>query len=93
MGAVLVDDTARSASRTMLNTIDNDLPNTLSKLIGAGDDLANPQHWDGPTAADFRNNIWATLKPDLNNLKTKLADLQSSVDKVLTNITQAGGGS
>jgi hypothetical protein len=74
----------------MKSAVDTDLPSALDKVIKAGDDLADPMHWDGKKAADFRNNIWSTLKPDLTNLKTKLQDLQNAVDSVLTDISNAG---
>jgi uncharacterized protein YukE len=90
-GRVTVDDVAHTASKTILNALNNQLPAAFKSLTTAGNDLINPQHWDGKAAADFRTNVWPKVQADLTKMQTSLADLQQAVDKILTNITVAGG--
>ncbi len=90
-GRVTVDDTAHRASTTILNVLNNQLPQALKALSTAGTDLTNPQHWDGKAAADFRTNVWPKVQADLTKMQSSLADLQKTVDTILKNISTAGG--
>ena len=90
-GRVLADGVAETASKKFLNTVNNDLPNSLKALNAAGRDLTDPQHWDGKAAQDFRTNIWPKVQSDLTKMQSSLTDLQGQVDKILANIMKAGG--
>jgi hypothetical protein len=90
-GRVLADSTAENASRKFLNTVNNELPNSLKALTDAGRDLADPQHWDGRVAQDFRSNVWPKVQSDLTRMQASLKDLQGQVDKILGDIMKAGG--
>jgi hypothetical protein len=90
-GRVLADGVAENASKKFLNTVHNDLPNSLKALTDAGRDLTDPQHWDGKAAQDFRSNIWPKVQSDLSKMQASLTDLQGQVDKILVNIMRAGG--
>ncbi|MEV5750766.1 hypothetical protein AB0L00_23330 [Actinoallomurus sp. NPDC052308] len=90
-GRVTVDDVAVNASKTLLNILNSQLPNTITALNRAGTDLSNPQHWDGGDAIKFRGDIWPKVQNDLKQIQSALTDLQQSVDKVLGNILTAGG--
>jgi uncharacterized protein YukE len=90
-GRVTVDDVAHTASNTILNILNNQLPNAFTALKNAGTDLTNPQHWDGKSASDFRTNVWPQVQSDLTKMQTSLSDLQRAVDTILKNISTAGG--
>lgn len=90
---VLADSVAENASKKFLNTVNNDLPNSLKALNDAGKDLTDPQHWDGKVAQDFRANVWPKVQSDLTKMQSSLKDLQGQVDKILVNIMKAGGNS
>ena len=88
---VVVDATAHTASRTLQNVVTHKLPEAFNQLKNAGNDLVNPQHWDGKAARDFRSNVWPQVQSDLQKMQGSLSDLQQAVDKILRNISQAGG--
>jgi hypothetical protein len=52
---------------------------------------SDPNNWDGPLARKFRGDVWPKAKADLDKMKASLDQLQQSVQKILTNISHAGG--
>ena len=53
--------------------------------------MSDPNNWDGPLAQKFRGEVWPKAKADLDKMQTTLTDLQHSVQKILANISHAGG--
>jgi hypothetical protein len=90
-GRVVADDIAHQASKTVLSIVNSELPDAFKKLNAAGNDLIDPQHWDGNLANEFRGNVWPKVQADLAKMQTSLVDLQQAVDRILGNISQAGG--
>lgn len=90
-GTVKVDDVAHQASKNLLNIINTQLPQAIQQLQKNGSDLSDPNHWDGKAAIDFRTNIWPQVQTDVTKIQSSLKDLQAAVDKILANISAAGG--
>lgn len=90
-GTVKVDDIAHTASKNLQNIINTTLPDAVKQLQKNGSDLSDPNHWDGKAAQDFRTNVWPKVQTDIGKIQTSLTDLQATVDKILGNISTAGG--
>jgi hypothetical protein len=62
----------------------------VQQLLVHGDELANPEHWDGPRAIEFRN-MWPGLRASLLDAHGQLTELATSIDAITSAILQAGG--
>jgi uncharacterized protein YukE len=91
MATVKVTDAAHQDARKMLNIITQQMPQMLSQLNSTGQQMSDPNNWDGPLAQKFRGEVWPQAKGDLDKMKSSLEHLQQSVQKILTNISHAGG--
>jgi hypothetical protein len=91
MATVKATDLAHSEATKMLGIINNQFPALISQLYSTGQTMSDPNQWDGPLAAKFRGEVWPAAKGDLDKMKASLEQLQSSVQKILTNISHAGG--
>ena len=91
MPTVKVTDLAHQDAQKMLSIINNQLPSLISQLNSTGQQMSDPNNWDGPLAQKFRGDVWPKAKADLDKMKTALDQLQQSVQKILTNISHAGG--
>ncbi|MFC0596862.1 pyrophosphorylase [Streptomyces palmae] len=91
MTTVKVTDLAHQEAAKMLSIINSELPGLIGKLNGHGQQLSEPNNWDGPLAQQFRGQVWPQAKGDLDKMKASLEHLQQQVQKILTNISQAGG--
>lgn len=49
------------------------------------------QHGRAPLARQFRGEVWPQAKADLDKMRGSLEHLQQQVQKILTNISHAGG--
>lgn len=87
---IKVDDQARAASQQFLNILHNQLPQTVSQFQRHANVLSDPSHWDGPKAIQFRSDVWPKVSTEFKKMEQMLQELQQAVDKILTNITQAG---
>ena len=58
-----------------------------------GNQLKDPNNWDGPLAERFRNDTWPGVENTLRNLTQELTDLREQLNQISTDIFQAGGGS
>jgi uncharacterized protein YukE len=87
---IKVDDQARAASQQFLTILHNQLPQTVQQFQKSADVLSNPAHWDGPKAVQFRADVWPKVSAEFKKMEQMLQELQQAVDKILTNITQAG---
>ncbi|GAA5190130.1 WXG100 family type VII secretion target [Rugosimonospora acidiphila] len=91
MPTVKVTDLAHQDAQKMLNIINNQLPTLFRQLNSTGQQMSDPNNWDGPLAQKFRGEVWPQAKADLDKMQQSLVQLQQSVQKILNNISQAGG--
>lgn len=91
MTTVKSTDFAHDQAAKMLAIINSELPAVIGKLNNHGQQLSDPNHWEGPLARQFRGEVWPQAKGDLDKIKTSLEHLQQQVQKILTNISHAGG--
>ncbi|MCL2552898.1 MAG: pyrophosphorylase [Actinomycetia bacterium] len=91
MATVKSTDMAHQEAAKMMSLITNQLPGLISQLNGHGQTLSDPNQWDGPLAQRFRGEVWPQAKGDLDKMKASLEHLQQQVQKILTNISHAGG--
>jgi hypothetical protein len=90
MPTVKSTDLAHAEATKMLSIINSQMPTLISQLNSHGQQLSDPNNWDGPLAQRFRGEVWPQAKGDLDKMKTGLEQLQQQVQKILTNITTAG---
>jgi hypothetical protein len=64
----------------------------ITQLLNHGDELAIPEHWDGPKAIEFRT-MWPELRSSLLDAHGHLSELAAAIDGITTAIMQAGGNS
>lgn len=62
----------------------------IQKLLAHGDELANPEYWDGPRAIEFRGS-WPAVRKSLLDSHTQLTELAGAIDSITSAIMQAGG--
>jgi uncharacterized protein YukE len=91
MATVKSTDFAHAEANKMLSLINNQLPGLIQQLNSHGTQLSDPSNWDGPLAQKFRGEVWPQAKGDLDRMKSSLEQLQQQVQKILTNISHAGG--
>jgi hypothetical protein len=90
---VLATDTAKQAATKMQAMLSGDMSAQLRQLQVAGNDLSNPDTWDGPLAARFRTGEWPAQSRALQSAITTLDTLSKQMQTVVQNILHAGGGS
>ena len=91
MATVKATDFAHQEAAKMLSLINNQMPSMINQLNSHGQQLSDPNQWDGPLAQRFRGEVWPQARGDLDRMKTSLEQLQQQVQKILTNISHAGG--
>ncbi|HEY9293154.1 MAG TPA: pyrophosphorylase [Microlunatus sp.] len=90
---VLSTEEAKQSIRHIQQIINGGLTEQISALDKEGQDLSNPNNWDGPLAEHFRSSTWPQTKSALEKAKQELNDLQGQLQKISTDIFTAGGGS
>ena len=73
--------------------VNGGLQNEINNLNQQGNQLKDPNNWDGPLAERFRNDTWPGVENTLRNLTQELTDLREQLNQISTDIFQAGGGS
>ncbi|MET8721574.1 MULTISPECIES: hypothetical protein [Streptomyces] len=91
MATVKSTDLAHQEAAKMLSLITSQLPGLIGQLNSHGQTLSDPNNWDGPLAQRFRGEVWPQAKGDLDKMRASLEHLQQQVQKILTNISHAGG--
>lgn len=91
MPTVKVTDLAHQKAQQMMSIITSQMPQLIHQLDAAGQEMSNPNNWDGPAAQQFRGEAWPQAQADLKKINSSLQNLQQSVQKILANISQAGG--
>lgn len=90
---VLSTEEAKQAIAQLQNIINNGFVEQIQQMDAQGKKLSDKNVWDGPLANQFSGNIWPDTHKALMNAKDKLIELQQNLDKISTDIFQAGGGS
>ena len=81
---------AIAAIATMQAIINGGLSEQVSALAKAGETAGEPQHWEGPSAEQFRG-VWGQTKQNLTRLLIDLEELRKRLEVVQRNIQTAGG--
>jgi uncharacterized protein YukE len=88
---VLATDEAKSAIRQVQTIINDGLAEQIGRLDAQGKTLSDPHVWDGPLAQQFRERTWPETKSALDKAKQELEELREQLDRISSNIMQAGG--
>jgi hypothetical protein len=91
MPTVKITDQAKADAVRMNNMINTEMPNLINQMNTIGQQMADPQNWDGPLALQYRGQVWPDARNKLQAMRNSLSELQQSVRKVMDNISHAGG--
>jgi hypothetical protein len=89
---VLSTHQAQESIRQVQAIIDGGLAEQIAGLNAQGRTLSDPNVWDGPLASQFREQTWPETAKALQQAKVRLGELHNQLQKISTNIMQAGGG-
>ncbi len=89
---VLSTEQAKTSIQQVQAIINGGLSEQISQLDTQGRTLSDPNVWDGPLAAQFRDQTWPETKSALEKAKTELDELRDQLQRISANIMQAGGG-
>jgi uncharacterized protein YukE len=90
MPRVLSTDAARSAVTTMSSIINGGLADQINQLDQQGQQLSQPDVWDGSLALQFRS-AWPQTSRSLQSVKAELEELRQKVERINADIMAAGG--
>lgn len=90
MPRVLSTDAARSAVTTMSSIINGGLADQINQLDQQGQQLSQPDVWDGSLALQFRS-AWPQTSRSLQSVKAELDELRQKVERINADIMAAGG--
>jgi uncharacterized protein YukE len=90
---VLSTDEAKTAITQLQTIVTGGLSGEITKLDQQGKILSNAEVWDGPLAQRFRDETWPGVKIALDKTQQELEELREQLQRITTNIMQAGGGS
>ncbi len=90
MPRVLSTDAARSAVTTMASIINGGLADQINQLDQQGQQLSQPDVWDGSLAQQFRG-AWPQTSRSLQTVKAELEELRQKVERINADIMAAGG--
>jgi len=88
---VLGSEEAVSLISQMQGILNGSLETTLQSLDRLGNQLSDPNVWDGNLASQFRGEVWPSCRTSFNNTLHQLQDLHNSLSKIQSQILQAGG--
>ena len=89
---VLSSQAAKDAIQKIQSIITGGLTEQINALNNEGQQLSDPNNWDGPLAATFRNETWPHTQQSLQKASQDLTELNKQLQKIATDIFQAGGG-
>ncbi len=75
----------------MQTVLNGGLVEQISKLDAAGRTLSDPNNWDGPTAAQFRDVTWPGIKTALDRTLIELDQLRDQL-QTISSSRPAGDG-
>ena len=90
---VLATDTAKQAATKMQALLSGQITAEIKQVQTIGNQLSNPNSWDGPLAQKFRTSEWPGQTRALQSAVTTLEQLSKQMETVVQNILTAGGGS
>jgi len=90
MPRVLSTSEARDAIQRMQSIIGGGLSEQLGQLKAQGQQLCDPNVWDGALAGQFRGT-WPQTAGTLDRIISELEELRTRVDRVNADIMLAGG--
>jgi len=73
---VLSSQAAKDAITALQNIINGGLQNEINNLNQQGNQLKDPNNWDGPLAERFRNDTWPGVENTLRNLTQERASIR-----------------
>ncbi len=88
---VLTTSQAGTLINQMLAQIQGPVTESLNRLQQLGDQLSDPNVWDGGHAQQFRGQIWPSNKAADQKYLQQLQQLQQWLKQVHLNIGAAGG--
>ncbi len=91
MARVLSSDEAQQAITQMQSIINGGFTDQITALDNQGQQLSQPNVWDGPLAETFRNDTWPATRKALEAAKAQLDQLRNDLGRISTDIFQAGG--
>jgi len=89
---VLATDAAKQAATRMQAMLSGEMSAQIKQLQVIGNQLCNPNAWDGPLAQRFRSGEWPQQSRALQSAVTTLETLSKQMETVVENILHAGGG-
>mgnify|MGYP000872506479 FL=1 len=90
MPRVLSTDAARTAVAAMSSIINGGLAEQIAQLDRQGQQLSQPDVWDGNLAGQFRS-AWPQTSRSLQTVRTELDELRLQVERINADIMAAGG--
>ncbi len=90
---VLSSDQGKSSITRMQGILSNGLAEQIRALRAEGEQLSDPNVWDGTLAEDFRSNTWPGASQSLNACAQALEALRNRIQGVNQDIMAAGGNS
>ena len=87
---VLADPVAKERILQFRTVLDGGFIESIQQLLSAGDDLSQPNYWDGPKAKEFEG-MWPGLRKSLLDAHADLSVLAGSIDSITSQIMAAGG--
>lgn len=91
MSRVLSTEQAQAAISQFQAIIDGGFSEQITNLDTQGQILSDPEVWDGPLAAQFRDSTWPETRTALTTAKTQLEELRAQLSQIAENIFSAGG--
>lgn len=85
------DSAATEAGKQMKKIIDGGLLTAITDVQTQGDVLAEPMHWSGPSARNFRDAWHNHNRKALSTMHDELLQIQDRASKVMADIRTAGG--
>ena len=89
---VLSSQAAKDAIQKIQSIITGGLTEQINALNNEGQQLSDPNNWDGPLESTFRNETWPHTHQSLQKASQDLTELNKQLQKIATDIFQAGGG-
>ena len=89
---VLSSQAAKDAIQKIQSIITGGLTQQINALNNEGQQLSDPNNWDGPLASTFRNETWRHTHQSLQKASQDLTELNKQLQKIANDIFQAGGG-
>ncbi len=91
MARVLGSDEAVNLISQMQGILNGSLESTIRNLDTLGNNLSDPNVWDGNLAGQFRDQVWPQCRTSFQTTLRQLQDLHNSLSRIQSQILAAGG--